>query len=130
MLIDVCQYNAYPAPMTTTPARLPLADLCCTPVLAGPLDQPTAERLAAGFKALSDPARLRLLSLIAACGEQGACTCDLTEPVGLTQPTVSHHLALLHDAGLVSRRKQSRWTYYRVEPDALAALREALAPTA
>jgi ArsR family transcriptional regulator, arsenate/arsenite/antimonite-responsive transcriptional repressor len=110
-----------------TPLPLALADLCCTPVLAGPLDQPTAEQLAAAFKVLADPARLRLLSLVAAAGPEGVCTCDLTEPLGLAQPTVSHHLGQLHDAGLVSRRKAGRWTFYAVVPDAVSALRDALA---
>lgn len=110
-----------------TTAALPLlVDLCCTPVLAGPLDQDAAERLAAGFKVLADPARLRLLSLIAAAGADGACTCDLVGPVGLSQPTVSHHLAQLHDTGLLTREKRGRWTYYRAEPAALSSLRDAL----
>jgi ArsR family transcriptional regulator, arsenate/arsenite/antimonite-responsive transcriptional repressor len=125
--IDGRQYVGYGGGMSS-PAVASLADLCCSPVLAGPLDQGSAEQLAAGFKVLADPARLRLLSLIGAAGVGGACTCDLIEPVGLSQPTVSHHLAVLHDAGLVTRRKQGRWTYYAIQPAALAALRDALAP--
>jgi ArsR family transcriptional regulator, arsenate/arsenite/antimonite-responsive transcriptional repressor len=125
--IDVCQCDAYAGRMSRT-APATLADLCCAPVLAGPLDQASAEQLAAGYKVLADPARLRLLSLVGAAGELGACTCDLVEPVGLSQPTVSHHLGVLHDAGLVSRRKDGRNTYYAVRPAALAALRDALGP--
>jgi ArsR family transcriptional regulator, arsenate/arsenite/antimonite-responsive transcriptional repressor len=98
---------------------------CCPPLLASPLAADEAEQLAAGFKVLSDPARLQLLSLIAA-QPGGACTCDLTEPVALAQPTVSHHLKVLLAAGLVTRERQGQYTYYRVNPDRLAVLREAL----
>jgi ArsR family transcriptional regulator, arsenate/arsenite/antimonite-responsive transcriptional repressor len=109
-------------------ATLPLVQVCCSPVLDGPLSAADAERLAVVFKAVADPARLRLLSLIAAQPGGEACTCDLTEPIGLTQPTVSHHLKVLLDAGLLTRDKRARWTYYRIVPDQLAALRTALEP--
>jgi len=111
-------------------ATLPLVQVCCAPVLDGPLSAGDAERLAAAFKAVADPARLRLLSLIAAQPGGEACTCDLTEPIGLSQPTVSHHLKVLHDAGLLARDKRARWTYYRIVPEQLAALRTALEPPA
>lgn len=78
-----------------------------------------ADRLAATFKALADPARVKLLSLIAATRDGEACICDLTAPVGLSQPTVSHHMRLLVDAGLVSREQRGRWAYYRIEREAL-----------
>ncbi|MGD9516651.1 winged helix-turn-helix transcriptional regulator [Mycolicibacterium vanbaalenii] len=78
-----------------------------------------AERLAATFKALADPARVKLLSLIAAARDGEACICDLTAPLGLSQPTVSHHMKLLVDAGLVSREQRGRWAYYRIRRDAL-----------
>ena len=81
-----------------------------------------AATLAAGFKALSDPARLRLISLVAAHADQEACVCDLTEPVGLSQPTVSHHLRLLVEAGILSREQRGKWAYYKLVPDTLNAL--------
>lgn len=105
--------------LTTTPI-----EACCGPVLSAPLSVQEAGQLAAAFKVIADPARLRLLGLIAAAGE--ACTCDLVEPLGLRQPTVSHHLKVLHDAGLVTREHRGRWTYYRVAPERLAVLRAAL----
>ena len=99
---------------------------CCPPVLSAALSQEQAEQLAAGFKVVADATRLRLLSMVAAAGE--LCTCDVVEPLGLGQPTVSHHLKVLHDAGLVTREKRGRWTYYRVAPEPLAILRAALSP--
>ena len=81
-----------------------------------------AERLAKVLKAVADPARLRLVSLVAAHDDLEACVCDLTEPLGLSQPTVSHHLKVLVDAGLLSRDKRGTWAYYRLVPGALASL--------
>jgi ArsR family transcriptional regulator len=104
-----------------------LAD-CCSPVTGGTLDVSAAERLARVFKALGDPTRLRLLSLIAAAEAGEACVCDLTAPVNLSQPTVSHHMKQLVDAGLVTREQRGRWAYYRVVPEALRAVSESLAP--
>ncbi len=101
-------------------------ETCCSPLLAGPLDDQQAADLAAAFKALADPVRLQLLSLIAAAPEGSACSCDLEEPVGKSQPTVSHHLAVLADAGLVTKEKVGRWVYCSVVPERLAALRDAL----
>ena len=101
-------------------------DACCVPLLAAPLDDAAAEELARAFKALADPVRLRLLSLIAAAPEGTACSCDLEEPVGKSQPTVSHHLSVLADAGLVTKEKQGRWVMCAVVPERLAQLREAL----
>ncbi len=87
-----------------------------------------ARRLARMFKALGDPTRVRLLSLIAARPDGEACVCDLTEPVGLSQPTVSHHMRLLVDAGLVTREQRGRWAFYAIVADTLAMLSEALVP--
>ena len=89
-----------------------------------------AEKLAATFKALADPARLRLLSFIAGQPEGEACVCHLTAPVGLSQPTVSHHLKLLHRAGLLEREKRGAWVYYRVVPERIESLRAMLATRA
>lgn len=100
----------------------PVADdtaVCCTPLTGGVMTLDDAERTARTFKALGDPTRVRLLSLIAASGEGEACICDLTEPVGLSQPTVSHHMKILVDAGLATREQRGRWAYYRVVDDAL-----------
>ena len=101
---------------------------CCTPVLQERLDKADAEELAGIFKALADPGRLRLLSFIAAQPEAEACVCHLTEPSGLSQPTVSHHLKVLNDAGLLERDKRGAWVYYRIASDRLEAIRAALAP--
>lgn len=98
---------------------------CCTPLLTVPLPQTDADQLAARFKALSDPARLRLLSLIAQRGE--VCGCELVEPLGLSQPTVSHHLKVLYQAGLLERERRGRWVHYRVDQVAVEGLKEALA---
>ena len=103
--------------------------LVCCPVGAPPLGEDDAAELARGFHALADPARLRLLSLITATPSGEVCACDLVEPVGRSQPTVSHHLKVLYDAGLVAREKRGSWVWYRVVPDRLAALRAALSPT-
>ncbi len=101
---------------------------CCTPLSGGLLDDEAARRLAGMFKALADPARVRLVSLISSAAEGEACVCDLTAPLGLAQPTVSHHLRLLVDAGVLTREQRGRWAYYRVVPETLAALSRALVP--
>ena len=101
---------------------------CCSPLTAGALDAEAAETLARMFKALGDPARVRLLSLIAASDGGEACICDLTAPVGLSQPTVSHHMRLLAEAGLVSREQRGKWAYFRVVDQTLNAISQALAP--
>jgi ArsR family transcriptional regulator len=114
---------------TATRARLSLTDLasCCNPTTGAVLDAAAAERLAAVLKALAEPTRLRLISLIAAHGADGqACVCDLTDPVGLSQPTVSHHLKVLTDAGLILREQRGRWAYYSLVPGALEAIAAAL----
>jgi ArsR family transcriptional regulator len=106
----------------------PDADSCCAPLAQAPLSPEQAQDLAGRLKALAEPGRLRLLSLILATPDGEACTCDLTEPLGLSQPTVSHHLKRLLEAGLVAAERRGAWTYYRVMPDALAALADLLAP--
>lgn len=92
---------------------------CCQPLVAEPLSQPDAEQLAQTLKALADPARLRLLSIVASSVDQEACVCDLIDPIGLSQPTVSHHLKVLTDAGFLTRSKRGTWAYYRLVPTAL-----------
>ena len=115
--------------MSTTVSLLPTdSAVCCSPVTGGVLTADEAERIAHTFKALGDPTRVRLLSLIAASGNGEACICDLTEPVGLSQPTVSHHMKLLVDAGLATREQRGRWAYYRVVSDALEQASRTLRP--
>jgi ArsR family transcriptional regulator, arsenate/arsenite/antimonite-responsive transcriptional repressor len=99
----------------------------CPPLLQEPIAADDAERLAAALKAVADPARLRLLSLIQAQPDQEACVCHLTEPLGLSQPTVSHHLKVLLQAGLVEREQRGSWAFFRVKPEPLAAIRDVLA---
>ena len=103
---------------------------CCTSPLKAPLDETGAEHLASAMKVLADPARLRLLSLIASGPGAEACVCDLTEPLGLSQPTVSHHLKVLHDSGLLEREQRGRWAFYRVVTGPLHLLADALSSTA
>jgi ArsR family transcriptional regulator, arsenate/arsenite/antimonite-responsive transcriptional repressor len=113
--------------MTTTLPMLSTDPLtCCSPMTGGVIETTEAARLARIFKALGDPTRVRLVSLIAAHTDGEACVCDLTEPVGLSQPTVSHHLKQLVDAGLITREQRGKWAYYRVVDNALEALAGAL----
>ncbi len=99
---------------------------CCDPVLAAPLDEAAAGELAAAFRVLADPVRLRLLSLVANAPGGELCACDAVEPLGRSQPTVSHHLSVLVEAGLLTREKRGRWAWFRVVPERLAVLRDAL----
>ena len=103
----------------------PIVD-CCASVLRGPLGQDEAERLAAALKVVADPTRLRLLSLLASHPGGEACVCDLVTPLGLSQPTISHHLKVLHEAGLLARARRGTWVYYRLLPERLQPLRDAL----
>ena len=100
-------------------------DVCCAPLQASPLAEDEAVELAKLFAALGDPVRLRLLSLIAECDE--VCSCDLEEPLGKSQPTVSHHTKALVDAGLITGEKRGRWMMWRIVPERIAAMRAALA---
>lgn len=102
------------------------ATSCCTPAITPSLTVDDAERIARVFKALGDPTRVRLLSLIAAGDGGEACICDLTEPVGLSQGTVSHHMRLLADAGLVTREQRGKWAYFALNGDAMDAAAAAL----
>lgn len=103
---------------------------CCSPLTAGALGEEAAERIARVFRALGDRHRVRLLSMIAAADGGEACICDLTAPVGLSQPTVSHHMKLLTEAGLITRDQRGKWAYYRVVPEAMEALGDTLRVTA
>ena len=100
---------------------------CCTPLVREPLAEDDAKSLAGVFKALSDPVRLRLLSLIASFEGGEACVCDLTGPFEVSQPTISHHLRVLREAGLIDSERRGTWVYYWVLPDALERLGSLLA---
>lgn len=104
--------------------------LHCAPLLSGSaLDAGNARHLAATLRVLADPARLRILSLLQSQPGGQACVCHLTDHLALSQPTVSHHLRVLFEAGMVSRSRRANWVYYRTVPDSLAKLRELLGPT-
>jgi ArsR family transcriptional regulator len=109
--IDGCQYDLVRAALQI--------DECCPVLGETPLRQDEAEQVAGVLRALADPARLRLVSLIAGQPSGEACVCNLTEPLGLGQPTVSHHLKVLHEAGVLDRDRRGRWVFYRLRPDAL-----------
>ncbi|MFW6597718.1 ArsR/SmtB family transcription factor [Propionibacteriaceae bacterium Y2011] len=109
-----------------TPVTL-LDPQCCTPLAHDIISRDEAESLAVTLRALADPARLRLISLVAAHDGAEACVCDLTEPVGLSQPTVSHHLRVLVDAGILTREQRGRWAYYRLVPERLDGIASLLA---
>jgi ArsR family transcriptional regulator, arsenate/arsenite/antimonite-responsive transcriptional repressor len=116
---DFCQYR-----VMSTKRR---GTRCCAAILRSRLRDGDAEELAAAFKAIADPARLRLLSFIAAQPSAEACVCHLIAPVGLSQPTVSHHLKVLAAAGLLERERRGTWMFYRLVPARVEALRQALA---
>ena len=99
-----------------------LDETCCPQMLRVPLGTAEAQELAATLKVIADPARLRLLSLLATAEEREACVCDLTAPIGLGQPTVSHHLKVLFDAGLIEREQRGRWAYFSLTADAVRRL--------
>jgi ArsR family transcriptional regulator len=95
---------------------------CCSPLLAEPLTAEQAAEVSPPLKALADPVRLRLLSLVASHADGEACVCDLNDAFDLSQPTISHHLKVLHEAGLLERSKRGVWVYYAVNRTALAGL--------
>ena len=126
--------GGYTGPVSTSASiqdrpALPLAGACCAPLLREPITAGQAAGLARMLKALADPTRLRLVSLIAAREDGEACVCDLTGPLGLTQPTISHHLKILVEAGIFTRDKRGVWAYYALVPSALNALSAVLSTT-
>jgi ArsR family transcriptional regulator len=102
------------------------ADQCCPSVLAAPLDSSEASELAAGFSALSDPVRLRVLSILAASPKGEVCVCDFVDPLGKSQPTISHHMKILSEAGLVQGDRRGKWVWYSLNRQRLASLRTAI----
>ena len=115
--IDICQYVAMPKTLELTPVET-LA--CCPPLAIEPISLEQAERIAPLVKALADPVRLRLLSLIGSHAGREACVCDLNDAFELSQPTISHHLKQLHAAGLIDREKRGVWVFYRLNESALS----------
>jgi ArsR family transcriptional regulator len=110
------------------PLIAPDAGACCPPLACEPLPQAGAEELAALFKAVADPLRLRLLSLIA-CHEDGeSCVCDLLDAFDVTAPSISYHLKILREAGLISSERRGTWVYYRANPEVMAQMSAVLAP--
>jgi ArsR family transcriptional regulator len=105
-----------------------ITEACCPQVLRNPLDAQEAEEMAQALRVIADPTRLRVLSILASAENQEGCVCDLTEPLGVGQPTVSHHLKVLSEAGLVTREQRGRWAYYRLSADRLAFIQRALSP--
>jgi ArsR family transcriptional regulator, arsenate/arsenite/antimonite-responsive transcriptional repressor len=118
--IDICQYRC----MSKSLVMLAPADpaVCCPPLSAEPLSADQAAQVAPLLKALAEPVRLRLMSLVASHPGGEACVCDLNEAFELSQPTISHHLKVLHEAGLLDREKRGVWVYYRARTEALASL--------
>ncbi|MDQ2707716.1 MAG: metalloregulator ArsR/SmtB family transcription factor [Actinomycetota bacterium] len=110
-------------------AELPSVVGCCSPLVREPLTAPQAMELSRLFKAMGDPVRLRLLSLIASHEGGEACVCDLSGVFELTGPTISHHLKVLREAGLISGERRGTWVYYRVHPEVLGTLAAVLVPT-
>jgi ArsR family transcriptional regulator, arsenate/arsenite/antimonite-responsive transcriptional repressor len=118
--IDECQYRRMSKSLVLLDPGETAA--CCPPLSAQPLSQAQAEQIAPLLRALADPVRLRLMSLVASHPGGEACVCNLTEAFDLSQPTISHHLKVLHEAGLLARDKRGVWVYYRARTEALASL--------
>jgi ArsR family transcriptional regulator, arsenate/arsenite/antimonite-responsive transcriptional repressor len=119
--IDVCQHRC----MSISRTQLPVLNdalACCSPLAHEPMSEGTAAQVAPLLKALAEPARLRLMSIVLSHAGGEACVCDLNEAFDLSQPTISHHLKVLHAAGLLDREKRGVWVYYRARPEAMEAL--------
>jgi ArsR family transcriptional regulator len=123
---DICQ-NEGMANTVTSPLMKTEAAPCCPPLTERPFTAEEAEQSAPMFKALGDPVRLRLFSAIASHEAGEACVCDISD-VGVSQPTVSHHLKRLKEAGLLTSERRGTWVYYRIEPSVLAAMGQLLGP--
>jgi ArsR family transcriptional regulator, arsenate/arsenite/antimonite-responsive transcriptional repressor len=117
--IDSRQYRCVSKSLVLTPVQ---TVACCSPLSREPLSRSQAEQIAPLLKALADPVRLRLMSMVASHEGGEACVCDLTEGFDLSQPTISHHLKVLHEVGLLDRSKRGVWVYYKARSEALADL--------
>jgi len=122
--IDRCQHRRMSNPL---PVLDVTATPCCAPLTRSPIGESDAERVAAMFKALGDPVRLRLFSNVASAEGGEACVCDIQD-VGVSQPTVSHHLKKLREAGLLESERRGSWVYYRLAPSALRVMSDLLSP--
>jgi len=111
----------------TAASKADTTESCCGSVLAAPLGVHDAAELAHGFSALADPVRLRVLSILAAAPEGEVCVCDFVEPLGKSQPTVSHHLKILSEAGLVHGDRRGKWVWYSLNRGRLAELQATIA---
>jgi ArsR family transcriptional regulator len=120
--VNVCDAGEVPSATVLPLVADSGLEACCSPIVGEVMELPAAESLATTLKALADPTRLRLVSMVAARAGGEACVCDLTEPVGLSQPTVSHHLKVLVEAGILTRSQRGKWAYYRLVPDTLDTL--------
>ena len=125
--IDICQYRRV---SKSLPVLTPVdAVACCSPLTREPMSDADAARIVPLLKALADPVRLRLMSLVASHDGGEACVCDLNDAFDLSQPTISHHLKVLHAAGLLERDKRGVWVYYRASTSALRALGDLIGST-
>ena len=115
--------------MAKRAATIEPTDQCCPSVLASPLDGTQAADMASGFMALADPVRLRVLSMLAAAAGGEVCVCEFVGPLGKSQPTISHHLKILSEAGLVTGDRRGKWVWYSLNRERLAALQAALQPS-
>lgn len=107
-------------------SRIPKDVSCCSPLTDQRLSKPNTEQLAIGFAALSDPIRLKVFNIIASSPTEEVCACNLVKPVGRSQPTVSHHLKVLREAGLITSTKRGTWVWYRINTERLSELRDVL----
>lgn len=106
---------------------LAAVEQCCPEVLTAPLSKERAAEVAADLAVIADPVRLRLLSMLVTAEAGEVCVCEMVEPIGRSQPTISHHLRILSDAGLITGEKRGRWVWYRAVPEKMAYLRGVLA---
>lgn len=125
--LSICWHNGRVPIEKTLPVPAPAT--CCTTLTGDPLSLDDAQAFARTLKAIADPTRLRLVSLVASHEGSEACVCDLIDPVGLGQPTVSHHLKILVDAGVLHREKRGIWSYYSLRADALEQIATFLSPS-
>jgi ArsR family transcriptional regulator len=129
--MDVADFRVMASSLPVVePDVSPVVGGCCSPLAGREMPVADAERLAVVLKALADPVRLRLLSLVRAAETGEACVCDLTDALGLSQPTVSHHLKTLVSAGVLTREKRGVWAWYRLVPETLDTVGGLLTPGA
>jgi ArsR family transcriptional regulator len=121
--INLCQYRYVSNSLVDLPViQTPSALACCAPLAREPMTTDQAEQVSGLLKAIADPVRLRLMSLVLSHEGGEACVCDLNDAFDLSQPTISHHLKVLHEAGLLDREKRGVWVYYKAKPDAMTAM--------